>query len=68
MSARAGDFDEHISWGISMEQLVMKAGGWFALALLAAAAAVMAADSGFAVHMTIVAATGLLLEIGRAHV
>ena len=61
MSARAGDFDEHISWGISMEQLVMKAGGWFALALLAAAAAVMAADSGFAVHMTIVAATGLLL-------
>ncbi|MBU1794115.1 MAG: cytochrome-c oxidase, cbb3-type subunit I [Alphaproteobacteria bacterium] len=44
-----------------MEQLVMKAGGWFALALLAAAAAVMAADSGFAVHMTIVAATGLLL-------
>ena len=44
-----------------MEQLVIKAGGWFALALLAAAAAVMAADTGFAVHMTIVAATGLLL-------
>ena len=61
MSARAGDFDEHISWGISMEQLVIKAGGWFALALLAAAAAGMAADTGFAVHMTIVAATGLLL-------
>ncbi|MEM1132455.1 MAG: cytochrome-c oxidase, cbb3-type subunit I [Pseudomonadota bacterium] len=44
-----------------METLVLKSGGWFLLALLALAAAVFAVDSGFAVHMVIVALTCLLV-------
>jgi cytochrome c oxidase cbb3-type subunit 1 len=37
-----------------MDGLVMKAGGWLGLALLALAMAVMAVDGPYAVHMTIV--------------
>ena len=52
-----------------MDQLVLKAGGWFALAVLAFGAALMAVDGGFAVHMGIACAAALLmvmLTIGRA--
>ena len=38
-----------------MEQVVMRAGGWLALLLLALVAMITAADSGFAIHMGIVA-------------
>ena len=41
----------------------MRTGGWFALALAAFAAMLGAVDSGFAVHMGIVCAVGLLLAI-----
>ena len=43
-----------------MDSLVFKAGGWFALALLALVAAALAVDAPFAVHMMIVAATCLI--------
>ena len=46
-----------------MDKLVMKTGGWFALALAAFAAALAAVDSGFAVHMGIVSASALLVAI-----
>ncbi|MGC4250352.1 MAG: cytochrome-c oxidase, cbb3-type subunit I [Sphingobium sp.] len=46
-----------------MERLVFRTGGWFALALAALAAALMAADTGFAVHMGIVCLTALLLAV-----
>jgi len=42
-----------------MESLVMKAGGWLLVALLATAAAIGAMDGGFAVHMGIVALAAL---------
>ncbi|MEO1046473.1 MAG: cytochrome-c oxidase, cbb3-type subunit I [Pseudomonadota bacterium] len=44
-----------------METLVMKAGGWLLLSLLALAAVVFAADGGFAVHMGIVALVCLFM-------
>ena len=37
-----------------MDGLVLKAGGWLGLALLALAMAVMAVDTPYAVHMTII--------------
>jgi cytochrome c oxidase cbb3-type subunit 1 len=40
--------------GAIMDQLLMKAGGWFALGVLALLAAAMAVDQGFAVHMTMI--------------
>ena len=43
-----------------MDTLVMKSGGWLLLALLAIAGAFAAADGGFAVHMTIIAAAALI--------
>jgi cytochrome c oxidase cbb3-type subunit I len=43
-----------------MESVLMKAGGWFAVALLAFVAFVMAVDTGFAVHMAIVVTAALL--------
>ena len=43
-----------------MDSLVFKAGGWFALALLALVAAAAAVDAPFAVHMMIVAAACLV--------
>jgi len=46
-----------------MEKLVMKTGGWFAVALAAFAAMLAAADSGFAVHMGIVCAAALLVAV-----
>ncbi len=42
-----------------MDGLVMKAGGWLALALLALVMAALAVDAPFAVHMMIVAAACL---------
>ena len=39
-----------------MDQLLLKSGGWFALAVVALLAVLMAVDSGFAVHMGIEAA------------
>ncbi|HKX21662.1 MAG TPA: cytochrome-c oxidase, cbb3-type subunit I [Rhizorhapis sp.] len=42
-----------------MENLVIKSGGWLAAALLAAMAAILAVDSGFAVHMSIMAVAAL---------
>ena len=44
-----------------MEALLFKIGGWFVLALLALAAAIAAVDTGFAVHMTIVAVAAALV-------
>ncbi len=41
----------------------MKSGGWLAIAVLASLAAGLAADWGFAVHMTIVAAAALIAMI-----
>ncbi|MET0371962.1 MAG: cytochrome-c oxidase, cbb3-type subunit I [Sphingobium sp.] len=46
-----------------MDQLVMKVGGWFALAVLALLAAAAAADWGFGVHMTIVGGAALLVAV-----
>jgi len=46
--------------GKAMENLVIKSGGWLAAALLAAMAAIFAADTGFAVHMSIVALAALI--------
>jgi len=43
-----------------MTNLVMKSGGWLAAAVLALFAAMMAADSGFAIQMGIVAVAALL--------
>ena len=43
-----------------MEALLFKLGGWFLLALLALVAAILAVDTGFAVHMTIVALAATL--------
>jgi len=43
-----------------MESLVLKAGGWLGLALLALAMAVMAVDTPYAVHMTIMMVAALL--------
>ena len=59
----AGSGDEH------MDGLVMKAGGWLGLALLALVMAALAVDAPFAVHMSIVAAaclTVLWATISRA--
>jgi cytochrome c oxidase cbb3-type subunit 1 len=42
-----------------MDTLVMKAGGWFALALVALCASAVAVDFGFAVQMAMVAAAAL---------
>ncbi|WP_079639988.1 cytochrome-c oxidase, cbb3-type subunit I [Sphingopyxis flava] len=44
-----------------MDELVFKAGGWLALALLALVFAALAVDTPFAVHMVIVAITCLIL-------
>ncbi|SCW35536.1 cytochrome c oxidase cbb3-type subunit 1 [Sphingobium faniae] len=46
-----------------MERLVFRTGGWFALALAALVAALLAVDTGFAVHMGIVCITALLLAM-----
>ena len=43
-----------------MESLLLKAGGWFAVALLAFAAMATAADWGFSVHMGMVTVAALL--------
>ncbi|MGE4410272.1 MAG: cytochrome-c oxidase, cbb3-type subunit I [Sphingobium sp.] len=44
-----------------MEILVLRAGGWLLVALLAFSALVLSADGGFAVHMGIVTAAALLM-------
>jgi cytochrome c oxidase cbb3-type subunit 1 len=44
-----------------MDTVMMKAGGWCAIALLALVGYVLAADAGFAVHMAIVGLTSLFL-------
>jgi cytochrome c oxidase cbb3-type subunit I len=44
-----------------MDTLVMKTGGWLLVALIAFAGLLAAADTGFAVHMGIVAAAALLM-------
>ena len=46
-----------------MDRLVLKSGGWFALAVVALLAALMAVDSGFAVHMAIACAAALLMVV-----
>ena len=43
-----------------MDNLLVKTGGWLALVFLAFLAMVMAADGGFAVHMGIIMAAGLI--------
>jgi cytochrome c oxidase cbb3-type subunit 1 len=48
---------------MAMDRLVLRTGGWFALALIAFAAMLAARDSGFAVHMGIVSAMALGLAI-----
>ncbi len=48
-----------------MDDLVFKAGGWLALALLALVFAALAVDTPFAVHMVIVAITCLILLWSR---
>jgi len=52
-----------------MDTLLIKAGGWLAVALIALIALATAADQGFAVHMGIVCASALIalwITIGRA--
>ena len=52
-----------------METVLIKAGGWFAVALLAFVAIAMSVDFGFTVHMSIAAAAALLamwMTISRA--
>ncbi|MFO1261519.1 MAG: cytochrome-c oxidase, cbb3-type subunit I [Sphingomonadaceae bacterium] len=52
-----------------METLVMRAGGWLVVAILAFFALAFSADTGFAIHMGIVTLAALLtmiLTIGRA--
>ncbi len=44
----------------------MKMGGWFAVALIALAGMIMAADGGFAVHMAIVCAAALAAAFATA--
>jgi cytochrome c oxidase cbb3-type subunit 1 len=46
-----------------MDRLVLRTGGWFALALIAFAAMLAARDGGFAVHMGIVSAVALGLAV-----
>jgi cytochrome c oxidase cbb3-type subunit 1 len=46
-----------------MDRLLLKSGGWFALAVVALLAALMAVDSGFAVHMAIACAAALLMVV-----
>ena len=46
-----------------MDRLLLKSGGWFALAVLTLLAALMAVDSGFAVHMAIACAAALLMVV-----
>ena len=46
-----------------MDQLLLKSGGWFALAVIAFLTSLMAVDSGFAVHMGIVCAAALLIAV-----
>ncbi|WP_449469606.1 cytochrome-c oxidase, cbb3-type subunit I [Sphingobium chungangianum] len=46
-----------------MDRLLLKSGGWFALAMLTLLAALMAVDSGFAVHMAIACAAALLMVV-----
>ena len=46
-----------------MDQLLLKSGGWFALAVIAFLASLMAVDSGFAVHMGIFCAAALLIAV-----
>jgi cytochrome c oxidase cbb3-type subunit I len=46
-----------------MEKLVMRAGGWSFLALLAVMAAAYAADSGFAIHMGMMAIAAILAAV-----
>ena len=46
-----------------MDQLLLKTGGWFVLALLAFLAALGAVDSGFAVHMGIICAAALTAAV-----
>ena len=46
-----------------MEQLLSKAGGWFALGIAALLAAAFAVDQGYAVHMSIVGGVALLLSV-----
>ena len=43
-----------------MDALLLRAGGWFVAALLAFTASMLAIDTGFAVHMGIVALAGLI--------
>ena len=47
-----------------MDGLVIKAGGWLALALLALVMAALAVDAPFAVHMGIVAVAALAGQAG----
>ncbi|ODU20154.1 MAG: cytochrome-c oxidase, cbb3-type subunit I [Sphingomonas sp. SCN 67-18] len=49
-----------------MDTVVMKMGGWFAVALIALAGMIMAADGGFAVHMVIVCAAALAAAFATA--
>ncbi|MEV4934099.1 cytochrome-c oxidase, cbb3-type subunit I [Sphingobium sp. LMA1-1-1.1] len=46
-----------------MDQLLLKSGGWFALAVIAFLASLMAVDNGFAVHMGIACAAALLMAV-----
>lgn len=46
-----------------MDRLLLKSGGWFVLAMLTLLAALMAVDSGFAVHMAIACAAALLMVV-----
>ncbi len=43
-----------------MDELLMRGGGWFLAALIAFVAAASATDTGFAIHMSIMCAAGLL--------
>ena len=52
-----------LSRGNPMDRLLLKSGGWFALAVVALLAALMAVDSGFAVHMAIACAAALLMVV-----
>jgi cytochrome c oxidase cbb3-type subunit I len=59
----AGHFDQDRDpdrQGATMSELLMKSGAWFVLALLALIVMSLAVDTGFAVHMLIVAITALV--------
>ena len=50
-----------------MDRLVLRTGGWFALALVAFAAMLGARDGGFAVHMGTVSLVALGLNLITPH-